>query len=82
MHWEQSVFRPKYFTETENGVLLEDIKKSLDEGNVVGAVFRDMNTSFDIVNHSVLISKLHMFKFSDKAIRWFGSYPQRFALCM
>lgn len=72
LHQEQFGFRPKYSTETASCVLLQNIKKSLDEGNVVGAVVLDLKKTFDIVNHRVLLSKLHKLNLSDKAISWFG----------
>uniref|UniRef100_A0A3B3ZBG8 Reverse transcriptase domain-containing protein n=1 Tax=Periophthalmus magnuspinnatus TaxID=409849 RepID=A0A3B3ZBG8_9GOBI len=46
----------------------------LDKNNYVGAVFLDLRKAFDVVNHTVLLSKLYYFNFSDSAIKWMASY--------
>lgn len=42
LHPHQFGFRPGYSTEIANCCLIENVKKSLDKGNVVGAVFIDL----------------------------------------
>ena len=41
---------------------------------MVGALFLDFRLAFDLVDHSILIRKLSLYKFSQPAIRWFNSY--------
>ncbi len=52
---------------------IDNIKSSLDQGKVVGAVFLDLKKAFDTVNHVVLIIKLKQINFSQ-ALNWFKSY--------
>ena len=39
--------------------VIEDWKKSLDNGDMIGAVFMDLSRAFDCLPHSLLIAKLH-----------------------
>ncbi len=57
-----------------NCFLTELIKRALDNGNVVGAVFLDLKKAFDTVNHEILLHKLNLFSFSQQAMNWFRSY--------
>jgi len=50
-----------------NRYLSENIKSSLDKGNVVGQVFIDLEQAFDTVNHEALLNKLSTFNFSEQA---------------
>ena len=66
-------FRKNHSTET---ACCYFIKASLDKGGggVVGAVFLDLRKAFDTVNHSVLLSKLSIFKLSANVLKWLQSY--------
>ena len=46
-----SRFRPEYSTETATCYLTENIKSSLDKGNIVEAVFIDLKKALDTVSH-------------------------------
>lgn len=52
----------------------EVIIASLVKGGVVGAAFLDLRKAFDMVNHSVLLSKLSKFQLSVNIINWTQSY--------
>ena len=47
---------------------------SIDEGEVVGAIFYDLKKAFDIVNHELLIKKLDIYKFDMVTLNWMNSY--------
>ena len=46
----------------------------VDQGDLVGTMFIDFRKAFDMVDHSLLISKLSTYKLNTSAIRWFTSY--------
>lgn len=82
LHPQQFGFRQKHSTETANCFLLEQIKGSLDKGNVVGAVFLDLKKAFDTVDHCILLQKLQQFQFSAEALLWFKSYLEGREQCV
>lgn len=57
-----------------NCCLFENIKQSLDRGNMVGAVFLHFKKAFDTVNHHLVLPKLLSFGFSSEAIKWFTCF--------
>jgi len=57
LHLQQFGFRQKHSTKTANCFLLEQIKGSLEKGNVVGAVFLDLKKAFNTVDHCILLQK-------------------------
>lgn len=57
-----------------NCYLTENIKSVLDRGNVVGAVFLDLQKAFDTVNHKILLNKLNTSNFSKQITGWFTLY--------
>lgn len=73
-HPMQFGFRKKHSTETACCYFLEEIKTSLDQGGVVGAVFLDLRKAFDTVNHEVLIHKLAKYDISTNVQNWIKSY--------
>ena len=48
----------------------------LDKGDFVGALFIDFRKAFDVVDHSMLIRKLSVYKIDNKSLHWFISYLQ------
>ncbi len=74
LHLMQFGFRPHHSTETALTMFMERIKCFLDVHGCVGAVFLDLKSAFDTVNHKVLLSKLSHFNFSSQSIKWFDSY--------
>ena len=82
LHAKQFGFRPRYSTELANCYLTEMIKQSLDEGNVVGAVFLDLKKAFDTVNHEILLNKLENCNLSHDAITLFRSYLEHRQQCV
>uniref|UniRef100_A0A3B3RJN3 Reverse transcriptase domain-containing protein n=1 Tax=Paramormyrops kingsleyae TaxID=1676925 RepID=A0A3B3RJN3_9TELE len=69
-------------TELATAYLTENIKRSLDHGNVIGAVFLDLKKAFDTVNHEMLLHKLNKLNFSQTAINWFRSYLEHREQCV
>ena len=58
LHKSQSGFRQKYSCNTALINLIHKWLKSIDNGEIVGAVFFDLRKAFDVVDHDLLIQKL------------------------
>ena len=48
--------------------------KCIDQGDLVGTLFVDFRKAFDMVDHSLLIKKLSLYKVSNPVLKWFTSY--------
>ena len=54
----------------------------MDNSELVGTVFLDLNKAFDLVNHDIIIAKLAKYHTSPTAMTWFRSYlPEREQVC-
>ena len=40
----------------------------------MGMIVIDLQKAFDTINHEILLGKLHVIGFSEKAVGWFQSY--------
>ena len=67
-------FRPKLSTELAATHLLDNIRKSVDDGKLVGAVFIDLSKAFDTISHSKLLKKLPKYGIDGKEYAWFKDY--------
>jgi len=50
------------------------MKKSLDEGNCIGAVFMDLSKAFDCLNYEILVAKSEAYGFSRNALTFINRY--------
>ena len=50
------------------------IRKEVDNGNILGAVFIDLLKAFDTVSHSCLFNKLPSYGINNKELHWFTDY--------
>ena len=57
--------------------LLEQINKSIDNGEFAVTLFLDLSKAFDTVNHSILLSKLSYYGIIGLENLWFKSYLQQ-----
>ena len=48
--------------------------RSLDNGQLVGAILVNFKKAFDLVGHRILLQKLKIYNMSDTFINWFSSY--------
>ncbi len=55
-------------------LFLDDIRREVDVGNMVGAVFIDLSKAFDTLGHSILLSKLPAYGVHDNELLWFTDY--------
>ena len=73
IHSNQSGFRFKHSCVTALTKIVEHILKGMDPGNYTGVLFLDFKKTFDMVNHTILLSKLKVYKLDDLSLNWFKS---------
>ena len=67
-------FRKSHSTLHTLTVIVERIRKSLDNGELACGVFVDLQKAFDTVDHQILISKLDHYGIRGPCKNWFKSY--------
>ena len=50
------------------------VSHSVDTGKIVVGVFRDLNKTFDTVDHQILLDKLYAHGIQNNIYEWFKSY--------
>ena len=48
--------------------------KTVDKGELIGAVFLDLSKAFDLLDHELLLQKLQKYKCSYTSLQWVPSY--------
>ena len=74
MSEEQHGFRKNHSTVTCLLEMMEHVRVTLDKGMLSGIVAIDLSKAFDTIRHKVILQKLKMLNFNDKALAWFESY--------
>ncbi|MCG7877652.1 MAG: reverse transcriptase family protein [Candidatus Thiodiazotropha endolucinida] len=74
IHECQSGFRHKHSCNTALIKLIDQWMASIDQGDMIGSLFIDFRKAFDMVNHSLLIRKLALYKLNSVSLSWFESY--------
>ena len=67
-------YRKRRSTEDATIFLIDNIRKSIDKGNLVGALFVDLSKAFDTLSHAILLEKLRSYGIKGIAIDWFKDY--------
>ena len=71
----QSAYRKFHSTETTLLKIHSDILESMDAGTVTALTLLDFSAAFDIIDHTILLSRLDdWFGVTGKALNWFKSY--------
>ena len=67
-------FRPKLSTELAAMLLLDKVRKNIDEGKLVGAAIIALHKAFDTISHSNLLEKLPLYGVHGMDLDWFADY--------
>jgi hypothetical protein len=67
-------FRQNRSTELATALFTDSIKRKVNEGKLVGAVFIDLSKAFDTLSHAKLILKLRSYGILNTEIDWFQDY--------
>ena len=67
-------FRQQYSTSHVLINITENIRKTLDDGNIGCGVFADLQKAFDTVDHQTLLAKLNHYGIRGISNDWFKSY--------
>ena len=74
----QSAYRKYHSTETAVAIVVDDIRRAIDKGEVCALVLLDMSAAFDTVDHTVLIEVLQKrYGVKSTALSWMTSYLSR-----
>ena len=66
--------RPRRSTELAFNLLVDDIRKNIDNGLLTGVIYLDLSKAFDTVSHWYLLSKLPSYAISGNEFTWFENY--------
>ena len=71
---DQYGFRHNSSTVIATTKFTDNVLKSMDDGEITGAIFLDLAKAFDTVNHKILLSKLSSLGVDPHACEWFQSF--------
>ena len=74
IHENQSGFRQKHSCQTALVKLVDQWLSCIDKGDVIGTLFVDFRKAFDLVDHSILLEKLSLYRLNPITLKWFKSY--------
>jgi hypothetical protein len=74
IHPNHHAYRANHNTETALLQMYDVWLDSLEKGEMAGVCFLDMSAAFDIVDHSLLLSKLELYGFDSGMLAWVSSY--------
>ena len=73
LHEKQSGFRGGHSTESALISMIDSWLKAMNDGKYVGCLMIDFRKAFDLVDHSILLHKLKLYRCDDNSLSWFDS---------
>ena len=70
----QSGFRPQHSCYTALAKLCDNWLSTINNSEVVGAIFLDLKKAFNLVNHNILLKKLSLYTANSPFVSLFKSY--------
>ena len=67
-------FRLRRSTELACNLLVDDMRKNINNGLLTGVIYLDLSKAFDTVSHSYLLSKLPCHGINGSEFTWFENY--------
>ena len=67
-------YRRNKSTNMATTLLLDNIRKHVDKGHLVGATFIDLSKAFDTISHAKIIEKLPAYGVHGKELEWITDY--------
>jgi hypothetical protein len=74
LNTSQFGYRARRSTKAAATLLTDDIRRSVDKGLLVGAVFIDLTKAFDSISHSILLNKLPAYGIVGNELLWMTDY--------
>ena len=82
LHEAQSGFRNHHSCQTALVKLINDWLSHIDRGNIVAAIFFDLQKAFDVVDHEILLQKMALYGVRGTTLHWFESYLSNRSQCV
>ena len=74
LYGRQSDFRENQSCQTSLIRIIDDWITAIDNNQIVGRLMLDLSKTFDLVNHSILLTKLEAYGLHISTLNWFKSY--------
>ena len=74
LHQRQSGFRYNHSCQTALTLMTEEWLEAMNNGELTGVLMVDLCKAFDLVDHSLLLQKLEIYRCTTNALNWFTSY--------
>ena len=74
LHQKQTDFRANHSCDTALTLMVDMWLSALNRGKEIGLLLVDLCKAFDLVDHTIVIKKPKLYKYSSEALNWFESY--------
>ena len=71
---DQFAFLKFHSTQTCLHRIIDDWYEAINEQELIGVTFLDIQKCFDTIDHTILFKKLHRYGVCDKELEWFKNY--------